>query len=462
MPIDGPTPERWRLPTPLSLRRRRRRWRRRRLGATTALSCCLAGLLTIGFTQSCRHSTSSRPVWTPQASPLPEASDELRVRIRQRAERVRFSGPDELIVTPLSRRSAVQTLRGPLEIALSDDVYLVRAGGGVTRTLHGAGPLRIEAVGAAPIELDGAPYPGRFELHPTPRISPGHFDVIERVSLETYLPGVIARELYAGWSPTTFAAQAVAARTYALHERERRARVGAHFDLESDERDQVYGGLSANPRAEEAVRRTRGMVLRHEGRILRAYYSSTCGGRPGAAADTWPTGPGFEFNLDAPIQAHPRPCPCDFSPVHRWTVSRDRSELVDRFRAYGTSSGLAIRAIESLGRIEAVRTNAADRPAAYRVYDREGRWWPLSSEQLRLACNHNGVSGVGPVTPDSRVRSGDLVAEIEGGVVRLQGRGFGHGVGMCQFGAEGMARAGAKWEEILAHFYPGAVLSRVD
>src|SRR5207248_1928652 len=99
-----------------------------------------------------------------------------------------------------------------------------------------------------------------------------------------------------------YEAQAVAARSYALHERERASALGLAFDVESSDKDQVYGGASASGPVREAVASTRGVVLMDGEKLLRAYFSSTCGGRAASARDTWPIGPGYEFNLAAPLQ----------------------------------------------------------------------------------------------------------------------------------------------------------------
>jgi SpoIID/LytB domain protein len=176
--------------------------------------------------------------------------------------------------------------------------------------------------------------------------------------------------------------------------------------------------------------------------------------------DTWPTGPGFEFNLARPIQASERACPCDASPLHRWKVTRSTDELVKRFALFGRDQGMALRAIDSLSKIEPSAFNEVGRPSRHKVYDAKGRWWEISAEQLRLACNYSASGALPAVTRDARVSSGDVEVAIQGGTATITGRGFGHGVGMCQYGAEGLARQGRSAEQILTHYYPGAQLTR--
>jgi len=279
------------------------------------------------------------------------------------------------------------------------------------------------------------------------------------VPIEDYLPGVVAKGLIAGWSLEAFRAQAIAARSYALHERQRRTAIGSHFDVESTTQDQAYAGATGSTRAHEAVRSTRGLVLTWRGALLRSYYSSTTGGRAASARDTWPTGRGFEFNLAAPIQASPRDDADRFSPLFRWTVERQTENLVRRFRAFGRAQNMAIRDIASLSSIRVIERNDYGRPTRYSIADSGGSTWTLSAESIRLACNFT-TPGTPTVTRQLRVNSGDFEARVEGDRVVFDGRGFGHGVGMSQYGAEGKARQGVKATEILAYYYPGAVIDR--
>lgn len=283
------------------------------------------------------------------------------------------------------------------------------------------------------------------------------FDVVERVPIESYIPGVIAKELYPGWSLHAYKAQAVAARSYAMHERQRRMAMGSHFDVESTTRDQVYGGQTDNQTALHAAGLTRGEVLTWRGHLLRAYYSSTTGGRAASAADVWPVRDGWEFNLMPPIQASPRDDADAFSPLYRWTVTRDRRDLTRRIRAYGVAQGFSVGRLSRLTRIEIEQSNEFGRPTEHRIYDADGRSWTLSSEHMRLACNTAAADLPRP-SRDKRVNSSDVAFEIRGDVVTITGRGFGHGVGMSQFGAEGMSRNGSTYAQILAHYYPGSAI----
>ncbi len=390
---------------------------------------------------------------TRPSTPSAASTVVLRVRLAADMREIVLDAPRGVRAFESSRRrGSREIIVAPVRVYSVGERVFARDARGRTRSWPVGTAVSFEPV-AERLSIDGAVYPGVVVIHPRPG---GAFDLVEHVQIEEYLPGVLTRELYPGWSDAAYEAQAIAARSYALHERQRRLALGSYFDIESDTRDQAYGGFEANDRARRAVERTRGMTLSYLGATLRAYYSSTCGDRPGSARDTWPIGRGFEFNLAGPIQAAPRECACSFSPRHRWSIERDHDQLVRRLRAFGADQGMAIREITSIASIEPERRNPADRPATYRVSDRDGKLRRLSAEELRLALNHAGSSGLDRPGRESAVWSGDVDVKIADGRVSISGRGFGHGVGMCQFGAEGYARQGWSAEQILAHFYPNA------
>jgi stage II sporulation protein D len=412
---------------------------------------------------------------------------------------VTIGGPAQALVGLAARSTDGQVLATPITITMSGRVWRVEDAKGAFKAFTAIGDseraagLRIEGMGPTPLTVGKAPYPGKLLLVPskergpaaqpatpgdgqasaragspgsTPAAvaappSPTQFDVLELIAIESYLPGVVAKELPAGWELNTFKAQAIIARSYALHERDRAARTDRNYDIEAGESDQVYAGVSGDQRVQQAVRETRGEVLMTQGHVLRAYYSSTCGGRASSAKDVWPTTAGFEFNLDGPLQGHAPEEFCSPSPLYRWTVTRQRDDLTRRLTAYGRDNGLGVRNLKSFTGASPSAFNAEGRPTQYKVFDSDGTWWPLSAEQLRTACNWTGSSGRPAVTRQERVNSGDATFTLQGAKVIIAGRGFGHGVGLCQFGAQGMAKTGWSVDAILKFYYPGATIERL-
>jgi stage II sporulation protein D len=439
-----------------------------------AVSGALVLILALGA-WSCQ-TTPARP-----RTPIPSAArsttpltaePEMRVRIRQGIETVRIEGPSPLSVRSLAGGAEPRTLPSPLTATILDDGMRITDGRGAHWGYQGG----VEVWSAAPearLRIDNQSFAGRLRImlreaaparsgSTAASGSPARLDVIEFIPMEMYIAGVTVSELLPQWSLGAFHVQSVAARTYALQQRQRSQGMGRDFDIESTVIDQAYNGWTNHAFARQAAAETRGMVLTWQGRLLRAYYSSTCGGRPAGAAEVWPTGPGFEFNLDGPIQSTQREHTCESSRFYRWEVVRDRDELSTRFREWAKTSGHALRSVGQVRSVAVAESNSTGRPVRYTVTDDKGRRFDIGAEHLRNACNLNvaglpEIKGVAPL----RVLSGDLEMNFSGARVTIRGRGFGHGVGMCQYCAEGMAKRGDDWREVLGRFYPGARVERM-
>lgn len=459
----------------------------------------LALVMVLGLWSCQTTPVPRRPPIPGSAATMTTGEPEVRVRIRQSLQSVKLEGPSQFVVRPIEgsgvaveRVGVERRLPGPLTASVHQDGVRVTDGRGA----HWGYVTPIEIVAAeapvprgdqppsqavALIKVEGAQgqgvqYSGRLRIVPRPATSsrsasaegsggssdarPARLDVIEVVPMETYIAGVTVSELWGHWALAAFQAQSVAARTYAMQQRQRAAQMQRDFDLEATVVDQAYNGWTAHANANQAAAETRGVVLTWQGRLLRAYYSSTCGGRTAGAAEVWPTGPGFEFNLDGPIQSYEREHACQPSTSYTWEVNRERAELSTRMREWGKTNGNNIRRIGQVQTIAVIERNSTGRPVRYVVTDDQGRRYELGAEHLRNACNY-GVPGLPEITMKNRVRSGDLEMELGGSQVVLRGRGFGHGVGMCQFCAQGMAQRGDHWRVMLNRFYPGARLERV-
>lgn len=400
--------------------------------------------------------------------PLDEKDPTLRARIAEGATSVDLGGPRFVILSVPGRGEAPVTVRTPVTVRVEARQWVITPMGASRTALQrrlapGFDYLNVEAVGGGEVSVNNQRYPGVIRLMGRDTLASGgagsgSFDVIEEVSVEDYLPGVIVKEMLPGWHLQAYRAQAIAARSYALHERARKRSLGSAFDVEVTEQSQVYGGTTTDPAAIEAVKSTRGLVVGAGGKLIRAYYSSTCGDRAGSARDTWPTGPGYEFNLAEPIQAHERVCPCERSPRYRWSVTRSKRELEDRIRSFAADRGMGLRDLKEISEIKASSYNTVGRPARYQIVGTDGRTWELSAEDLRIGCNHPGSAGakLPAIEFKDRVLSGDIALNITGDTVIINGRGFGHAVGMCQYGAQALANQGMKGEDIIERYYEGA------
>lgn len=306
-------------------------------------------------------------------------------------------------------------------------------------------PARVEDA----LYVDGRPYRGVAEV----RIAgPGRVNVINELSLEEYLLGVVPLEI-GPREPEELAAveaQAVAARTYAV------SRLGAHaelgFDLYGSVEDQVYGGVDAErDESTSAVLRTAGQILMYDGRPIRAYYHSTCGGRTAAVEEVLDREPAPY--LQAVTDRGPGGSDwCAASPKYRWNAVWSPAEL-DAISRAGLIAHFGASA-DAVGQVEELEV--IGRTPSGRVRDLAFR-----GAGLELVLNRLDIRRV--LAQDGRIlNSTDFaLADRVDGLVEVRGRGYGHGAGMCQWGAIGRARAGQSFEQILRAYYPGAVLVNV-
>lgn len=337
--------------------------------------------------------------------------------------------------------------RATVEAARSGERVRVSAPGGLSADAYS---VRAEPNGPAPVTLGGAPYRGTIEVY---AVEGAGLNAVNELPLEDYLLGVVPIEIGARSSRelAAVAAQAVAARTYAVSHLRAREEMG--FDVFGSVEDQAYGGMSAErEEATRAVRETAGRILTYEGLPIRAMYHSTCGGRTAAVEEVLDRAPA-PYLRSVSDRAPDGTDYCSISPRYRWVESLTPGELNGRVadqidRIFGASAeqtgdivGLRIAEHSRSGRVEAL---------AFRGMRSE---FVLERLDIRIALQDAEGRILGSTDFDLAIRPD--------GVIEIHGRGYGHGSGMCQWGAIGRARAGQSWESILATYYPGAELVSV-
>jgi stage II sporulation protein D len=292
--------------------------------------------------------------------------------------------------------------------------------------------------------LDGTAYRGTVHLV-LDQVGQ-RLDVVNWVPLEPYLAGVIGAEMPFYWEPEALKAQAIAARTYGWSIKERFG-VKRHWDVGRTEGHQVYRGVAAeSAQVWNAVKETSGLVLtaETEGKqaVFPSYYSAICGGH---AEDSKAV---FGESV-APLQGVACPYCRDAARVDQFywpMVQMDRREVTTRLAKHYPS----LKALGTVARIEPSRQSEYDgftRVTQFRLVGSNGKAETVRAEDLRLVLDPNGRKIQS--TCFRLLDKGDRWAF-------LAGRGWGHGVGLCQTGAEGMARQGYTAEQILRHYYPGA------
>lgn len=388
------------------------------------------------------------------------AQADMRVRLEAQTRAVTLGGSGLWEIGPETRANA-KPVAGPVRVAAgSGGIRVIDARGRVHGFARGQTVVLKPLSGSAAVGEFS--YPGSFLVVPRGAEEPELLDLINVVGVEAYVPGVLAQELYASWPLETYRAQAIAARSYALHERAMARDRGRYFDVEDDQRDQAYIGITDRQVAHDAAASTRGIVLTAFDRIIPAYYSSTCGGRSALAEEIWPERSSVNFRLVSSQGrvSTDRPFACETAPLFRWEVVRSRDALTRRVRGWAIREGHdRLARMGEIHSLAVAEVSSSGRPIEYRVIDVHGRGYEVGAEPLRNALNAT-VDGVGRVRSADRVRSNDFEFAVSGGRVRISGRGFGHGVGLCQYCAKGMAERGERAEAMLRLFYPAADLRR--
>ncbi|HWZ45671.1 MAG TPA: SpoIID/LytB domain-containing protein [Candidatus Saccharimonadales bacterium] len=269
------------------------------------------------------------------------------------------------------------------------------------------------------------------------RIKNGHtrLTLLLSVPLEDYVVAALAGESGSFEHAESMKAMAVAVRTYALRFKSRHAANG--FDFCDNTHCQTLNFKGITPQARAAAVATRGELLWYDSKLAATFYHQNCGGSVAAAGEAWP-------DLRAPyLPKHEDPYCVRGAPLP-WKAQLDRDRLRKALRDQGLKVPDGWRQLEIVARAPSGRAQKlAFRGAA-------GAEQMISASALRFA--------IGRTFGWNEVRSDLYEIENTSGSVIFSGRGSGHGVGLCQAGAEEMAREGKSYREILAFYYPGAPL----
>jgi stage II sporulation protein D (peptidoglycan lytic transglycosylase) len=378
---------------------------------------------------------------------LEPATDQvIRVLITGTASTSRVSAPAGFILLDRDNAIAARPER--------NQVWRMERSAGRVRAVRPDGvptvwkdALRARPAGDGLLSIDGKPYRGEILF----TASDSGLAVINSLAMDDYLMGVVPLEM--GLRPASDSAavqaQAVTARSYAhTHLTPNRA-----YDVTAGTLDQLYGGVAAeNAVASQAVEATRGLVLRYGGRIVNAPYHSTCGGSTAASSEVWRSeDEPYLRQVSDRIPGTER-FYCDLAPRFSWTRRFDARTLNAAVSQYlgryanvpstgaGMVHGITIASHTLSGRVGTITVNT----------DRGN--YVLRGNDIRYVLRAPGDEIL-----NSTYFSLDQSSASDGSLVQLviRGFGYGHGVGMCQWGAIGRARAGQDFRAILRAYYPG-------
>jgi stage II sporulation protein D len=300
-------------------------------------------------------------------------------------------------------------------------------------------------------------YRGTFRVFTS---QPEGITLVNAVGLEDYLRSVLPNEI---GNPKegeyeAVKAQAVAARSYTLGYLGRRAALG--FDLWATVEDQVYAGTTReNGACNRALEETHGEVLLSEGAPIRALYSSACGGRTANVEDVWPWPwtPYLRSVLDAPARGETAWCAGSSS--YRWREEWPVTGFMKMLRQYaGSGEGDRTTLAGDFLNVLVRSRSRCGRVADLVISTTRGDL-VVHGDRTRWALRRPGGSAI---LRSSLFKIG-VVRGADGSPARVvaTGAGNGHGIGLCQWGALGMSRAGKSYREILSHYYKATTLARV-
>ena len=279
----------------------------------------------------------------------------------------------------------------------------------------------------------------------------GSFDVINALPVEAYLAGVVGAEMPSYWESEALKAQTIACRTYCLYYKQKYA-ANRNWDVTKTQSTQVYRGVEAETSTiRQAISETTGKVLVCEysdgvNRLFPTYYSSVCGGHTDSSSEVLGRdvfGPLMGVSCKY-CRSVARKKVFNWAPVEM-TKEEVTSRLVKRYPNLSELNGIIqieIKSMGNLGRITGVRFFGID-----------GKNNHVRGEDLRIALDPSGTI----------IKSAIFkIAVTDKGFRFYDGRGYGHGVGLCQCGSEGMARKGISFEKILSHYYPGSKIHKLE
>jgi stage II sporulation protein D len=378
------------------------------------------------------------PALGPEAVSQPgvgAADRPIRVGVRVAVERASIAAAGGVLVRGEAAGENVALLRSLPQATFAPSgpagrLRLVETGDELARALvQPADP-------AERLAVDAVPYRGVLEVLPA---EDARISVVNVVPLEEYLRGVVPNELAPEAFPQIEAqkAQAVAARSYVL------AHLGDYasrgYDVCASAACQVYRGSSSeHPLTDRAVAETRGVVASWRGRPIHAFYTSTCGGHTEEGSAVFEDGAPYLRGVACPAERAPT------DPAARggsWEVRLNPERVARAVARYG-----------SVGRVldlVPTRVGVSGRVVELRVVGSEGEL-DLRGQRVRLGLGLRESLFV-------LHRETGPQGEVERFVIT--GKGWGHGVGLCQVGASGMARVGASFQDILKHYYTGVAVS---
>lgn len=256
------------------------------------------------------------------------------------------------------------------------------------------------------------------------------------MKMEEYLAGVVAGEMKNDWPVEALAAQAIIARTFTLEAMETKGGVperGTQASTDIKE-FQAYNAKAVNDNVKKAVQMTRGMVLTYQGKPIKGWFHASAGGITATAKE------GLNYRESEPPYIQSVQSPDELAPadIKNWTIVFPKEAVMAAMAKMG-------KKVNDISSIEITQKGPSGRAVMLRV----NREVEVSAPELRVALDSTKLKSM-------------LLDKIEVGEenVTFAGKGYGHGVGMSQWGANRMAKDGKKPEDIVTHYFKGVKVEK--
>ena len=345
---------------------------------------------------------------------LPAQAIDLRVAIRKNAPNVKVGSSTAAIVKD-------QTGRKIGELSPMAAISARSHSGQINLEKLQAGSLTIEPTGDGYVWIGDRWYRGKVQL-----VNDGNqLTAINHVDLEHYLYSVVGAEAVSSWPIEALKAQAVAARSYALY-KQKTGKNGL-YDLDTTQRTQVYKGLDTEYlTTHEAVNSTAGQIMTYNGNVILAAFHSSSGGHTENVEDIWTSPlPYLRGVVDYDHQ----------SPVFEWNKTFSINQITNLIGGVGRVTNMIPEQTTPQGRVVSMKV----------IGDRGTQ--EISGKKLRKLLD---------------LRSTLFRVKTRGNQVQVYGRGFGHGLGLSQWGAYYLAKQGINYHQILVHYYQNSTLSQLN
>lgn len=360
-----------------------------------------------------RHWWFSVVLWIALVAPA-SAAMQLRVAIEQGASQVKVGSSTPAVVRDSSSRRTLG------QLAAMNAFYAQPSDGGVAvEQMHVSGAMSIEPTGDGYVYIGDRWYRGKTLVVPSAK----GLTAVNYVDLEQYLYSVLGAEMNGNWPQEALKAQAVAARTYAIYKR-KNERNGI-YDLVDTQASQVYQGIiSESSGTYAAVNATAGQVLTYKNQIILSVFHACSGGHTANVEDVWSEALPYLRGVQD-FDQNVRAC--------QWAKTFSPEELNRRISGVGNLMSLS-PTLTPYGSIKTMKF----------VGDKGTR--ELKGDAVR------NVLGL---------RSTRFTITEDPLGLRFDGRGWGHGLGMSQWGAYNLAKQGVKYQQILGHYYQSTRLTRI-